>query len=129
MARGEETVLLAEDEDALREVTRRILAGAGYQVIVAANGPEALAAASAHAGPIDLLLSDVVMPQMPGTELAERLLAQRPSVRVLLMSGFAQPILDAGGHLDAGVNLIEKPFSGPALLAEVARILERADSR
>lgn len=123
LARGEETILLAEDEDALREVTRRILAGAGYRVIVAANGPDALAAASAHAGPVDLLLSDVIMPQMPGPELAERLLAQRPSVRVLLMSGFAQPILDSGGHLDPGTTLIEKPFSGPALLAEVTRIL------
>ncbi len=127
--RGEGTILLAEDEQALCEVTRRILVGAGYQVIVAANGPAALEAASAHKGPIDLLLSDVVMPHMPGPILARRLLAQRPSVRVLLMSGFAQPILDAGGHLDAGVTLIEKPFSGPGLLAEVARLLERADSR
>jgi len=127
--RGQETILLVEDEQALREVTRRILAAAGYRVIVAANGPEALEAAGAHDGPIDLLLSDVVMPHMPGPQLAERLLAQRPTVRVLLMSGFAQPILDAGGHLDDGVTLIEKPFSGPALLAKVAQILERTGGR
>ncbi len=123
--RGEETILLVEDEQALREVTRRILKGAGYQVIVAENGPKALEAASGHAGSIDLLLSDVIMPQMPGPQLAKRLLAQRPSVRVLLMSGFAQPILDSGGHLDAGMALIEKPFSGPGLLAKVAQTLER----
>jgi PAS domain S-box-containing protein len=123
--RGEETILLVEDEQALREVTRRILTGAGYRVIIAANGPKALAAAAAHVDPIDLLLSDVIMPQMAGPQLAERLLAQRPSLRVLLMSGFAQPILDSGGHLDAGMTLIEKPFSGPALLAKVAQILER----
>ena len=123
--RGEETILLVEDEQALREVTRRILKGAGYRVIVAENGPKALAAASEHVGSIDLLLSDVIMPQMPGPQLAKRLLAERPSVRVLLMSGFAQPILDSGGHLDAGMALIEKPFSGPGLLAKVAQTLER----
>jgi PAS domain S-box-containing protein len=124
--RGEETILLVEDEQALREVTRRILAGAGYRVIVAENGPKALQAASVHFGSIDLLLSDVIMPQMAGPQLAQRLLAERPAVRVLLMSGFAQPILDSGGHLDAGIALIEKPFSGPGLLAKVAQILERA---
>ncbi len=125
-AHGEETILLVEDEQALREVTRRILAGAGYRVIAAANGPEALQAAGEHTGPIDLLLSDVIMPQIPGPQLAEKLLVERPSVRVLLMSGFAQPILDSGGHLNDGMMLIEKPFSRPALLAKVAQILERA---
>ncbi len=121
--RGEETILLVEDEQALCEVTRRILAGAGYQVIVAANGPEALEAAGMHKGEIDLLLSDVIMPQMPGPQLAKTLRGVRPSVQVLLMSGFAQPILDSGGHLEAGTTLIEKPFSGPELLAKVAELL------
>jgi two-component system, cell cycle sensor histidine kinase and response regulator CckA len=125
--RGEETILLVEDEQALREVTRRILVGAGYRVIVAENGPDALRAAGEHEGQIDLLLSDVIMPQMPGPQLAERLLAEWPSVRVLLMSGFAQPILDSGGHLDAGTVLIEKPFSGPSLLGKVAQMLERKE--
>jgi two-component system, cell cycle sensor histidine kinase and response regulator CckA len=115
-----------EDEPALREVTRRILQGAGYQVIVAENGPEALRAAAQHTAPIDLLLSDVIMPQMPGPELARQLLSQQPTLRVLLMSGFAQPILDSGGHLDEGMTLIEKPFSGPSLLAKVAQIIEQA---
>jgi PAS domain S-box-containing protein len=127
--RCEETVLLVEDEDALREVTRRILIAAGYKVIVAVNGLEALHVAEAHGEPIDMLLSDVVMPQMNGPHLAERLLAQRPSMRVLLMSGFAQPILDAGGHLGAGIALIEKPFAGPELLAKLAQMLERAEAR
>ncbi len=124
--RGEETILLVEDERALREVTRRILAGAGYQVIVAENGPEALRVADMHEGQIDLLLSDVIMPQLPGPQLARQLLERRPTVGVLLMSGFAQPILDAGGHLDAGMTLIEKPFSGPGLLAKIAQVIERA---
>jgi signal transduction histidine kinase len=124
--RGEETVLLVEDEQALREVTRRILAGAGYHVIVAENGTDALRVADMHKGQIDLLLSDVIMPQMPGPQLARALLERRPSVRVLLMSGFAQPILDSGGHLDAGMTFIEKPFSGPGLLAKIAQIIEQA---
>jgi PAS domain S-box-containing protein len=124
--RGEETILLVEDEQALREVTRRILAGAGYRVIVAEHGPEALTIADAHPEEIDLLLSDVIMPQMPGPQLAQRLLERRPSLRVLLMSGFAQPILDSGGFLRDGMVLIEKPFSGPALLAKVAQLLQRA---
>jgi two-component system, cell cycle sensor histidine kinase and response regulator CckA len=127
--RCDETILLVEDEDALREVTRRILLAAGYHVIVAINGLDALRVAEAHGSGIDMLLSDVVMPQMNGPQVAERLLAQRPSIRVLLMSGFAQPILDSGGHLGAGIALIEKPFSGPALLAKIAQILERAEAR
>jgi CheY-like chemotaxis protein len=67
------------------------------------------------------------MPQMLGPQLVRRLLQERPSLRVLLMSGFAQPILDSGGHLDEGMTLIEKPFSGPSLLAKIAQILERTE--
>jgi PAS domain S-box-containing protein len=125
-ARGE-TILLVEDEQALREVTRRILTGAGYEVILAENGPQALQVVAAHDGSIDLLLSDVVMPHMPGPQLAKLLTEERPSLRVLLMSGFAQPILDSGGHLDAGTILIEKPFSGPTLLSKITQILERKE--
>jgi PAS domain S-box-containing protein len=124
-ARGRETVLVVEDEDALREVTRRILAAAGYEVIVAADGPRALEAATAHEGPIDLLLTDVIMPLMPGPQLAERVQRTLPSVRVLFMSGFAQPILDSGEHLKNGVQLVEKPFSGRTLLAKVDEVLGR----
>ena len=125
-ARGEATILLVEDEDALREVTRRVLTAAGHQVIAAESGPAALRAAGAHPGQIDLLLSDVIMPQMTGPQLAERLLVERPSVRVLLMSGFAKPILDSGGYVNVGMTLIEKPFTGPVLLAKVAQTLQRA---
>jgi two-component system cell cycle sensor histidine kinase/response regulator CckA len=123
---GEATILLVEDEDALREVVRRILAGNGYRVITAANGEEALAAAAEQAEQIDLLLTDVVMPQMHGPDLAEQIQRVRPSIKVMVMSGFAQPILDSGGRLDAGVTLVEKPFSGPTLLAKVSQVLKRA---
>jgi len=122
---GGETILLVEDEDALREVSRRILAAGGYEVIVAANGPEALLAAERHSGPIDLLLTDVIMPQMPGPALAERLVREWPSLRVLFMSGFAQPILDSTHTLTSDVTLIEKPFSGPGLLRKVSEVLRR----
>jgi PAS domain S-box-containing protein len=122
---GEATILLVEDEDALREVVRRILAGAGYRVITAANGEEALAAAAEQSEQIDLLLTDVVMPQMHGPDLAEQIKRVRPSIKVMFMSGFAQPILDSGGRLDTGVTLVEKPFSGPTLLAKVSQVLKR----
>jgi nitrogen-specific signal transduction histidine kinase len=123
--RGEETILLVEDEEALREVTRRILAGGGYRVLTAATGPEALVQAGRHEGPVHLLLTDVIMPQMPGPQLAERMQRESPSLRILFMSGFAQPILDSGEYLNAGVPLIEKPFSGAALLRKVRQVLER----
>jgi PAS domain S-box-containing protein len=123
--RCEETILLVEDEQALREVTRRILETAGYRVLVACDGVEALTVAEGHDDRIDALLSDVIMPQLNGPQLAERLLTQRPSTRILLMSGFAEPILDSGGHLGPGVTLIEKPFSAPALLEKLAQVLEQ----
>ena len=69
------------------------------------------------------------MPHMPGPQLAKALLAEQPSLRVLLMSGFAQPILDSGGHLEAGMALIEKPFTGPSLLAKIAQIIEHIGER
>ena len=122
---SEETVLLVEDEDALREVVGRILAGGGYRVIAASNGPEALAAAERHDGPIHLLLTDVIMPQMPGPQLAERIQRVRPEARVLFMSGFAQPILDSTEQLKDGMSLIEKPFSGSALLAKIEQVMAR----
>jgi len=123
--RGEETILLVEDEESLRRVARRILAAAGYVVIMAAGGAQALAAAERHPDRIDLLLSDVIMPQMSGPQLAERLLRERPGTRVLFMSGFAAPLLGSSGRLDGDVELIDKPFSGPALLEKVAKVLER----
>jgi len=116
---------MVEDEQALREVTRRILSGGGYRVIAAANGPEALAVASDHAGQIDLLLTDVIMPQMPGTQLARRMCEQLPSLQVLFMSGFAQPILDSTELFEDRVQLIEKPFSAPELLAKIEEVLRR----
>jgi CheY-like chemotaxis protein len=120
------TILVVEDADDLREVTERILTKNGYQVIGAANGPAALEAAKNFAGTIDLLLTDVVMPRMQGNELAVRLAALRPGVRVLYMSGYAEPILGSDGTLEEGVLLLEKPFTEPVLLARVSHALHAA---
>jgi hypothetical protein len=118
------TVLLVEDEDAMREVTRRILARNGRQVLTAATGEDAVALASTHEGDIDLLLSDVIMPQMLGREVAQRVAAIRPGIRVLYMSGYAQPVLASRGTLDEGVALIEKPFTESALLNRIDAVLD-----
>jgi two-component system, cell cycle sensor histidine kinase and response regulator CckA len=120
-----ETVLIVEDEPAIREVTRRILSRSGYHVIVAASGPEAIEIATSHTGDIDVLLTDVVMPRMLGKEAAERIRALRPGVKVLFMSGYAQGVLDSKGILEAGVNLIQKPFSEAQLLAALGQIIAR----
>jgi two-component system cell cycle sensor histidine kinase/response regulator CckA len=119
-----ETLLVAEDEDALRDVAGRILSGAGYRVLLAEGGAQALELAARHDGDIDLLVSDVVMPGMLGKELAERLVVARPGTRVLYMSGYAQPVLASQGTLDPGVALLEKPFTAGDLLTAVRRRLD-----
>jgi hypothetical protein len=121
---GGETVLVVEDEEAMREVTRRILSRNGYEVITARGGEDALATIRAHQGRIDLLLTDVVMPQMLGKEVAERSAALLPGLRVLYMSGYAHPVLTSQGTLAEGVTLLEKPFSAPVLLAKVREALD-----
>jgi CheY-like chemotaxis protein len=119
-----ETVLVVEDSDDLREIAGRILSKNGYQVIVAANGPAALEMARTFTGRIDLLLTDVIMPQMNGSDLAPRLVESRPDLRVLYMSGFASTAIGAPGTLPAGVALLDKPFTEPALLSRVRQALE-----
>jgi nitrogen-specific signal transduction histidine kinase/CheY-like chemotaxis protein len=118
-----ETVLVVEDEAALREVTRRILARNGYQVITAASGPEALEIARKYEGEIHLLVTDVVMPHMLGKEVAEQILLIKPGTEVLYMSGYARPVLASQGRLEPGVALVEKPFSEADLLTKAGQVL------
>jgi two-component system cell cycle sensor histidine kinase/response regulator CckA len=120
-AGGSETILVVEDDDVVRAAVTRILAGAGYRVVVASSGSEALSAAAAHPSDIDLLLADVVMPEMAGNRLSAELNAARPGVRTLYMSGFAEPFL--GQSIGSDVDLIEKPFTEEALLGRVRRAL------
>ena len=121
-----QVVLLVEDETAPREVARRILDRNGYHVLAAASGPEAIDLIASHPGHVDLLLTDVIMPRMMGKEVAERISAHQPGIRVLYMSGYTQGLLGAQGLLEPEVNLIEKPFSEPALLTKLNDILTQA---
>ena len=122
--KGHETILVADDEPAIREVARRVLERNGYTVLVAASGAHAVELAGARTGPIHLVLTDVVMPKMLGQELAEKIRALCPSVRVLYMSGYAQPVLAHQGTLDPAVLLLEKPFSQSQLLGAVRDALD-----
>jgi PAS domain S-box-containing protein len=116
--RGSETVLLVEDEDEVRAVLHQILVSRGYRVLQAGSGEEALVISRLHRGPVHLLLSDVTMPEMKGPELAQRLRAERPSTRVVFMSGYNDELLLDGGP-ESPVCL-QKPFS-PHLLSETVR--------
>jgi signal transduction histidine kinase len=118
-----ETVLVVEDEEALREVTKRIFTRNGYHVITAANGPEALAIARGHPGEIHLLITDVVMPHMLGNEVAAKMRTIKPGIEVLFMSGYARPVLASQGMLDPKVGLVEKPFSEADLLKQAGQVL------
>jgi hypothetical protein len=118
-----EVILVVEDEDGIREVARRILTRRGYEVLAAANGPEAIEIARSHEGPLDLLMTDVIMPRMLGKEVAQRVAEIRPTVRVMFMSGYAQPILDANANVPGDLILLEKPFTEQALLAKVREAL------
>ncbi|HEX6600750.1 MAG TPA: PAS domain S-box protein [Gemmatimonadaceae bacterium] len=124
--RGEGTILLAEDDDAVRAIARETLERAGYRVLAAADGSQALALAGAHDGPIDLLLTDVIMPGMNGRELAATLTRRRPGLRVLYASGYTDNMLEGQGALAPGVTLLDKPFTPADLAAKVRDVLAGA---
>jgi CheY-like chemotaxis protein len=119
---GTETVLLVEDEDEVRTVLHQILTGKGYRVFQASSGAEGLAIARLSRGPIHLLLTDVTMPQMKGTELAARLRAERPQTRVIFMSGYNEETLPADE-----LTCLQKPFSARTLTQAVRAILDATE--
>jgi CheY-like chemotaxis protein len=119
----EKVVLVVDDEPDLRKSIEIILGRGGYAVLSAGSGDEATQLSSAYEGTIDLLLTDVTMPGLSGQEVADRLRLQRPSLRVLYMSGFAQPLLTSKGTIGPDVTLVEKPFTRRSLLAKVAEVL------
>ncbi len=123
-ARGPETILVVEDEPRLLQLTTRALERSGYKVLTAADPAAALALETAYAGTIDLLLSDVVMPQMNGRSLADAMRLRRPRIKWLFMSGFTTDVTGVNGMLDDAERFIGKPFSISALNAKVREVLD-----
>jgi len=121
---GDETLLLVEDEPEVRSLVQRILKTQGYTVVTAANPDEALAVAREFKGPIQLMVTDVVMPGMSGLQLAERLAPTRPDMRVLFMSGYTNDAIGHQGVLDPGTAFLQKPFTPNALARKVREVLE-----
>jgi len=122
---GTETVLLVEDEGAVRSVAREVLQMVGYTVLEAETGEEALQQAEQHSGAIHLLVTDVVMPGMSGRELAARLLVDYPTLEVLYLSGYTDEAIAHHGVLQAGIELLHKPFTPDALARRVREVLDK----
>jgi PAS domain S-box-containing protein len=127
--RGSETILLVEDEDAVRSLVRGLLEKEGYQVLEASRPSEALALNEQHEGRIHLILSDVVMPQMNGPQLAEKLVSMRPDTRVLYMSGYTDNAIIHYDILDQGTPFLQKPFSHETLAHKVREVLDAPTRR
>ena len=115
------TILLVDDDEALRRFVRRILIEQGFHVIEASDGAEALEVASAYAEPVDLLLTDVIMPKVNGLVLAQRLRQERPGIGVLYMSGYVEKSMLLAKHPES--ILLQKPFTPDALIAAVRQVL------
>ena len=124
MANPFETILLVDDEDTVRRYGSRVLEKHGFTVLCAATGAEALAAAQSHDGEIHLLLTDVMMPGMNGCDLAEQMLARRPSLRVLFVSGYAEDALADQLSRVGQAAFLGKPFKPKALVAKVREVLD-----
>jgi hypothetical protein len=124
VASSNDTILLVEDEEIVREPTRRMLERHGYRVLAASNADEALEISRAHDGRIELMLTDVVMPGRSGKELAAEMQRLRPAIKVIFMSGYGQDVIVHQGVLEKGVVLIEKPFAATELLHGIALAIE-----
>jgi two-component system, cell cycle sensor histidine kinase and response regulator CckA len=125
--RGTETILLAEDEEMVRRLTREVLEMYGYRVLVAAGGGAALLICERHEGPIHLLITDLVMPEMSGRELVARVASLRPEMKVLFMSGYTDASATGQGGFEEGSDFIQKPFTPAALARKVREVLDRAE--
>ena len=123
IARGTETILLVEDEEAVRTMICRVLQGSGYRILEARHGKEALEICRQHTGPIHLMVTDVIMPQMSGRELAEQLAPARPEMKVLFMSGYPDNAIVHHGVLESGTAFLQKPFTLNALENKVREVL------
>lgn len=124
--RGTETILVVEDDDRVRSLTSRILSRQGYEVWPAANGAEALSLCGRHKGDIHILVTDVIMPQMSGSDLARQILEARPAIKVLYLSGYTDNVIAHQGVLKPGIHFLQKPFTPDGLARKVREILDKA---
>ena len=123
------TILLVDDEEALRVAARRMLQRAGFTVIQASDGADALRVLAEHTGPVHVLVTDVVMPNMSGPDLVDRMLPSRPGIRVLFLSGYS-PEMIRGRGLPEGSAFLQKPFDAVALVRKIrALIVQPAETR
>ena len=122
---GSETILLVEDAESLRKLTRSFLESHGYRVLVAQNGEEAMRVEAQHSGKIDLLLTDVVMPGINGRVLSEKLLPKQPGMRVLYISGYTDSFIAGHGVLERSMTLLHKPYTEDALIGKVREVLDK----
>jgi CheY-like chemotaxis protein len=121
---GSETILVVEDDEPVGKMAERMLGGYGYRVLTARNGTEALEISGSYSGPVHLLLTDVVMPDMTGLDLAEQLKSRFPEIKVLYMSGYTDNVIADHGVLEKDVNFIQKPFSREGLGGKVREVLD-----
>jgi two-component system, cell cycle sensor histidine kinase and response regulator CckA len=121
---GSETILLVEDEDAIRSIAYRTLRAAGYTVLTASNGAEAMRTIQQHTGDVHLLLTDVVMPKMGGRVLAEQLTKTWPAIKVIYISGYTDNAIGSNGELEHGAHFLSKPFAAADLTAKVRHVLD-----
>ncbi|MDQ5986724.1 MAG: Sensor kinase CckA [Syntrophus sp. SKADARSKE-3] len=123
-AKGRETMLVVEDEPSLLHISRLMLEMLGYNVLSATTPVEALSLAREHHGNIDLLMTDVVMPEMNGRDLAKNIIGLYPDIKCLFTSGYTANVIAHHGVLDEGVHFIQKPFSKDALAAKIREVLD-----
>ena len=124
VAQDIETILLVEDDEVVRKLVSEVLDNEGYRLLEAANGVAALSICSQYEEPIHLLLTDVIMPEMSGRDLADRLVPQHPEMKVLFMSGYTDDVIADHGVLDAGTPFIQKPFAPDVLVRKVRDVLD-----
>ena len=122
---GHETVLIVEDESTILKLVETSLRSRGYNVLVATTAETAEAVARQHSGPIHLLLSDVIMPQTSGRDIADRITEIRPGIRVLWMSGYTDETIAHHGILDPGVHFLQKPFTPASLGEKIREVLDK----
>jgi CheY-like chemotaxis protein len=125
MPHGSETILVVEDDAEVRAFTRHVLQTCGYTVLEAAHGGEAIPLAEEHQGPVHLLVSDVVMPEMGGRRLAERILALKPGIKVLYVSGYTPDAVVRHGVVESEAAFLQKPFTPSVLARKVREVLDQ----